>query len=211
MAHKPKTNHPIVVVERDWKEYIGECFLIIFSVVLALAVTELINNINEKKKTNEILHQLKDELIVNKKNEEEQYQYHLQVIKNITTAINNPALAKQFINDSGKISLDVIAPDGVLRHDLVDVAWQIAKQNNIISKIDIDTYIMLNDIYNNQQRITSSEDKIALILLSFESRKPENLMRTLYLLRDSFYGWDVNRAPGLIKQYGHAIDRLKSY
>ena len=207
---KVKEHHPIVVVERDWKEYLGECALIVFSVILALILTEFINSLNEKKKTNEVLHQLKEELVDNKRLEEEQYHYHLLVLRNIDTALANPAVAGKFISNS-KINLKLIAPEGVLRHDLNDVAWQIAKQNDIVSKIDINLYSLLNNIYNNQQRITNSEDKIAQVLLSFESRKPENLRTTLILLHDDYHGWDVDRAPDLLESYQQAIDKLKDY
>ena len=205
-----KAQHPIVVVERNWKEYLGECLLIVFSVILALILTEVINNINEGKKTAEILHQLKAELINNKQLEEEQYRYHLQVLKNIDSALNNPAIAGKFISN-GEINLTFVAPEGVLRHDLNDVAWQVAKQNDIFSKIDFETYSLLTDCYNNQQRITNSEDKIAQVLLSFESRKPENLKTTLTLMRDNYRAWDVDRAPRLLKTYQQAIDKLKDY
>jgi hypothetical protein len=212
-AKKPvKEKHPIVSVERGWKDYLGECLLIVFSVILALGVTELINNLNEKRRTGDVLHQLKEELIENKKNEEDQYAYHLQVLKNIDSALHHPEFAKKFINDSGEIDLThTIAPEGVMRHDLNDVAWQVAKLNNIFSKIDISTYSLLNDIYNNQQRITNSEDKIAQVLLSWESRKSENLRSTLILVRDNYHGWDVDRAPNLINLYQHAINKLSSY
>lgn len=209
---KEKVQHPTVTVERDWKEYLGECLLIVFSVILALVVTEFINNLNDKKRTSEIMHELKDELIENKRMEEEQYAYHVQVLKNIDSALHHPDFARKFINDSGEIDLaHTIAPEGVIRHDLNDVAWQIAKENNIFSKIDISTYSLLNDVYNNQARITNSEDKIAQILLSFESRKPENLRTTLILVKDSYHGWDVDRAPGLIDQYQKAINILSNY
>ena len=207
-----KEKHPIVKVKRDWRDYVAECLLIVFSVILALVLTEFIDNLNDKKKTAEVLHELKDELIDNKKNEEEQYAYHLQVIKNIDSALHNPGFAKKFINDSGEIDLEhTIAPYGVMSHDLNDVAWQIAKQNNIVSKIDISTYSLLNDIYNNQARITNSEDKIGQILLSYESRKPENLRTTLILFSESYRAWDVDRAPKLIENYQKAIDILNKY
>src|SRR4051812_15546477 len=166
-THKKK-ELPEVSIVRNWKEYLGESLLIIFSVILALGLTEVINNINEEKRTKEVLHQLKEELITNKKAEEEQYVYHRQVLKNIDSALRHPAFAKKFINDSGEIDLtNTIAPHGVLRHDLNDVAWQVAKENNIFSKIDLSTYSLLTDIYNNQQRITNSEQEIGHVLLSF--------------------------------------------
>jgi hypothetical protein len=209
---KKKKHHPVVVVERDWKEYFGESLLIVFSVILALGLTEVISNLNEERRTKEILRQLREELIANKNAEEEQYVYHLQVLKNIDSALQFPAFAKRFINDSGEIDLThTVAPHGVFRHDLSDVAWQVAKQNSIFSKMDFSTYSLLTDIYANQQRITNSEQEIAHVLLSFESRKPENLRITLILMRDNYHGWAVDRAPNLLNLYQRAIDRLAKY
>lgn len=207
---REKIKHPVVTVERDWKEYIGECLLIVFSVILALVVTEYINGLNDKRRTKEVMHELKEELSENKKMEQEQYAYHVQVLKNIDSVMNDTVLINQFISN-GEINLKLIAPEGVMRHDLNDVAWQIAKQYNIFSKIDISTYSLLNNIYNNQARITNSEDKIAQILLSFESRKPENLRTTLILVSNSYRGWDVDRAPALIEDYQKAINILRNY
>ena len=106
---------------------------------------------------------------------------------------------------------NTIAPEGVLRHDLSDVAWQIAKQNNIFSKIDLSTYSLLTDIYANQQRITNSEQEIGHVLLSFESRRSENLRTTLILIRDNYHGWAVDRTPNLLNLYQEAIDKLSKY
>ena len=117
---------PSVVVVRNWKDYLGESCLIIFSVLLALILTEVINNINERKHTAEILRSVREELAENERLEKEQYAYHLQVLKNIDSALANPAFSKQFISD-GNLHLDVIAPEGVMRHDLNDVAWQSVK------------------------------------------------------------------------------------
>jgi hypothetical protein len=65
-AHKPH-----VYVLRDWKEYFGESALIIFSVLLALVITEYFNNLHDKKETREILNNIKQELINNKRAEED--------------------------------------------------------------------------------------------------------------------------------------------
>lgn len=207
-----KEKHQVVAVERGWKDYLGECLLIVFSVILALAVTEFINNVNDKRRTHEILHQLKEELTDNLRLEQEQYIYHLQIVKRLDSAINDASMSAGFITN-GLIHVDKLLPPPhkVLLHDLNDGAWQIAKQNNVISKIDFSTYSLLNDIYSNQARITNSENNIAKVLLSYESRKPENLRTTLILVKDNYYGWDVERAPGLIELYKKAINILSKY
>ena len=207
---KKKEDLPEVITIRNAKEYFGESLLIIFSVVLALLLTELFNKIHENNRGSEILQQLKQELADNKKSEEIQYAYHLQVLKNIDSALAYPAFASQFINN-GVLNLKLIAPDGVRRVDLNDVAWQLAKENNILSKLDLDTYGLLTHIYDQQQHITSSEDKIGSILLSWESRKPENLRTTLILTSNNYHAWAVDRAPELLRKYQLAIDKLSHY
>ncbi len=80
-SNKPKKNRHEVFTVRDWKEYLGESLLIIFSVILALFLSEKLNKIHEENETRQVLRQLRNELINNKQQEEEQYQYHLSVFK----------------------------------------------------------------------------------------------------------------------------------
>ncbi len=207
---KRKRHLPEVLTVRDWKDYLGESMLIIFSVALALVVTEYFNGLHEKQQTKEVIEQLKAELTNNKKAEALQYAYQLQVLKNIDAALSNPLLAKKFI-DSGAMHLETIAPAGIKYRDLNDVAWQVAKQHNIVAKIDLDTYSQLTYIYDNQHLINNAEQEIAKVLVSWESRKPENLRTTLLLLKDNYHGWAVDRAPGLLQSYQQATDKLEKY
>src|SRR5580693_1650790 len=84
---KKKDERLEVITVRNWKEYLGESLLIIFSVALAIILTEVLNNIHEKQLTQEVLQQLRQELVTNKEAEEIQYKYHLQVMKNIDSAL----------------------------------------------------------------------------------------------------------------------------
>lgn len=210
-SSKKKDERPEVITVRNWKEYLGESLLIIFSVTLAIILTEVFTKIHENQQTREVLHQLRAELIANKESEEIQYQYHLQVLKNIDSALQNPTFAHQFSNN-GEIHLtETIAPQGVLRRDLNDIAWEIAKQNNVFAKLDLPTYGLLTDTYANQQKISKVEDEIGRVLLSWESRKPENLRTALILMRDNYHAWAVDRAPALLEKYKKAIDKLSNY
>jgi hypothetical protein len=209
-SKKKKKHHPVVIVERDWKEYLGECLLIVFSVALAIGITEYLNGLHEKNQANEILSQLKEEIISNKKDVAEQYDYHQQVFKYIDSAKTNTYFAKKFL-DSGKVHISIILPQGVLLHDLKDVAWQQAKAKDIFSKIEFDTYSLLSDIYNNQDKILNLEPSIEKILISYDSRKQENLQTTLTLVHDAIYGWSLQRSPWLIENYQKAIDKLAGY
>jgi hypothetical protein len=199
-----------VIVVRTWTGYVEESVLIIFSVVLALFLTTLFQKLHENQQNREVMHQLREELITNRKAEEVQLRYHLQVLKNIDAALTDPAMAERFINH-GSLNLKVIAPEGVLCRDLNNVAWEVAKQNNAFAKLSLGTYSLLTTIYDNQQRIMKSEDEIAKILESWQSRQPENLKLTLILLKENYLGWAVDRAPELLRKYQEAIDRLSKY
>ena len=207
---KEKTVRPEVITVRTWKEYLGESLLIVFSVLFALLLTEIFNNIHEKQHTREILNAVRIELMDNMRKEQEQYQYHLRVLKNIDSALVNPSFQHQFINN-GIINLKAVAPDGVTSQDLNDVAWQVAKQDNIFSKIDLADYGLLTDIYDNQARITKVEELIGSLLLSRESRTSSDNRITLILMKDNYHAWAVDRVQRLFKIYKKAIAALKKY
>jgi ribosomal protein L17 len=205
---KPEKKHiPEVYILRDWKEYMGESFLIIFSVILALVLTEFFNNLHEKSETREILKNLREELIQNKQFETEQYAYHLKVMRNIDSALVSPAIQKKVVSND-EFHLTVIIPNGVLYRYLNNVAWDVAKSHNIYSKIDFKTTSLLTHIYEEQLRINKVEDEIAKVFLSRDAGKLENAHATLILIKNNYKGWAVDRAPGLIAQYSEAIKLL---
>jgi len=207
---RKKQDRVEVIAVRNWREYLGESMLIIFSVALALVLTEWFSKLNDDRRSREILHQLRVELERNRANEADQYQYHLKIRRRLDSALNNPAYAAKFISN-GEVHLDVIADSGVMRHDLDEVAWQIARQNNVLAKLDLSTYSLLADLYDNQERIPKTEDEVAKVLLTQESRKPEYLRTTIILVSDNFYAWSVERGPKMLRLYDEAIKRLKDY
>ncbi len=196
-----------VYILRDWKEYAGESLLIIFSVLLALILTEFINSLHEKNETRDLLVNIRKELKVNRMLEKEQYAYHQQVLRSIDSALANPELQKKIVSND-EFHLKYIAPHGVLYRYLDDVAWDVAKSHNISSKVDIKTMYLLTYIYQDQARIMKVEDEVAKVFLSREAGKVENARATLILIKNNYKGWAVDRAPGLLKQYDKAIKLL---
>ncbi|CAN5235507.1 hypothetical protein BH09BAC6_BH09BAC6_03290 [soil metagenome] len=196
-----------VYVQRDIKEYLGESALIIFSVLLALFLTEYINTQHEKSQTRDLLNNVKNELVKNKQAEEEQYIYHRDVLKRIDSALNSPALQQKILSN-GEFHLKYLVPHGILYHDLSKVAWQVAQAHNITLKIDFKLVAKLTDIYDNQARIEKLEDSLAGVLFTYSSRDSRNIHETLILIRDNFKGSAFDRAPDLIKKYGDAIKMI---
>ena len=51
-------------------------------------------------------------------------------------------------------------PQGALLKDLNEVAWQQAKQNNVFKYLDLQTYSILTDAYDNQERFLNLEPSL---------------------------------------------------
>jgi len=205
---RKKHAHPQVVVVRDWKEYLGESALIIFSVLLALFLTELINKRHENQETVNLIGDIRSELIENKTYVEEQFAYHQRVLKNIDSALTNPSFQARIVS-GGEFNIKLIAPDGIQYRFLSDIAWQIAKQHDIASRIGLKEMATLTHIYQDQERIMKAEVEVADAFLDRASRDPVNTRVSLILMRDRYHGWAVDRVPGLLQQYQKAIDQLK--
>ncbi len=194
-------------VLRDWKEYLGESFLIIFSVLLALFLTEFINNLHEKSDTKEMLGNIKAELTKNKEAETAQYAYEKQVLARIDSALANKALQAKIVADD-QFNDKLLFPEGVVNRDLSSTAWDIARQHNLAAKLNFKLVSQLTDLYADQSRILKLEDEVAGVIFSRESRNPANAHLTLVLLRDNYRGWAFDRAPCLLKRYNDAIKAI---
>jgi hypothetical protein len=207
---KPDKSKSYVYTLRDWKEYLGESLLIIFSVLFALILTEYFNNIHDKEKTRTTLKNIVSELKHNKKAIEEMKLYNTQVLRNIDSLLTNKNLQNQLIsNDEFKLSL--IAPQGILYRYLDDEAWTIAKNNNVISKVDVETVALLTKVYEDQAKMMKVEDEVAKVIFDRASRDTRQVHTTLILIRDLYHGWAVDRTNGVLQQIDSTIAKVKDY
>lgn len=196
-----------VFTERNWKEYLGESLLIIFSVLLALFATEYINNQHEKENTKTILTSIVIELKHNKISILEMQEYNLKVLANIDTLLTNKNSQSSLVSND-EFHLKMIAPQGVLYRYLDNEAWTIAKNNNIMAKIDVQSASVLSKVYEDQDRIGKVEGEVAKIILDRESRDPLKVHATLILIRDVYHGWAVDRVPDLLLKIDSAINKI---
>lgn len=204
--HKKKYVYPI----RDWKEYLGESFLIVFSVLLALFLTEHINKLHEKENTKILLRGISAELNHNKKAIQEMQAYDSIVFEKIDSALADRKIQKKLVSKD-EFHLEVIAPQGILYRFLRKDAWSFAINNNIASKIDIETLSILTRVYDYQERIMKVEDEVAKIIFDRASRDPKQAHKTLILIKDNYRGWVVDRIPGLLSQIDSAIVKIEKY
>ncbi len=205
----PKKDKNYVYSIRDWKEYLGESFLIIFSVLLALFVTEYISKLHERANTKVLLKNIVLELKHNRKAIEEMQVYNIQVLNKIDSILQKKDLQAKIVNND-EFHLNVIAPQGVLYRYLDMEAWTVAKNNNIMGKIDIETISAITKLYEDQGRIVKVEDEVAKIIFDRVSRDQKQVHQTLILIRDIYHGWAVDRVPGLLKKIDKVISKIES-
>ena len=206
----PGNSKTFVYTVRDWKEYVGEALLIIFSVLLALIMTEYISNLREKENTRDTLKNISAELRHNKKAIREMNEYNLQVLTKIDSALVNKKLQDELISND-EFHLDVIAPQGVLYRYLDNEAWTIAKSNNVMSKVDGETIAMLTKVYEDQGRMMKVEDEVAKVIFDRASRDPKQVHTTLILIRDIYHGWAVDRTGDLLQKIDKTIKKVDSF
>ena len=206
----PENSKTFVYTIRDWKEYIGEALLIIFSVLLALIVTEYISNLREKENTRNTLRNISAELSHNKKAIQEMNEYNLQVLTKIDSALVNKKLQDELISND-EFHLKVIAPQGVLYRYLDNEAWTIAKSNNVMSKVDGETIAMLTKVYEDQGRMMKVEDEVAKVIFDRASRDPKQVHITLILIRDIYHGWAVDRTGDLLQKIDNTIKKVDTF
>jgi len=206
----PDKSKTFVYTVRDWKEYLGEALLIIFSVLLALIMTEYISNLREKENTRDTLKNISAELGHNKKAIREMNEYNLQVLTKIDSALVNKKLQDELISND-EFHLDVIAPQGVLYRYLDNEAWTIAKNNNVMSKVDGETIAMLTKVYEDQGRMMKVEDEVAKVIFDRASRDPKQVHTTLILIRDIYHGWAVDRTGDLLQKIDNTIKKVDSF
>lgn len=201
---KKKYVYPI----RDWKEYLGESFMIIFSVLLALALTEYLGKIHERENTKNMLKSVVAELNHNKKFLQELQEYNLKVLSNIDSTLTDRKIQKKLVAN-GEFHITEIAPEGVLFRYFDSEAWTIAKNNNITSKINIESISILTRVYEDLDKISKVEDEVARIFFDRESRNPKQVHTTLVLIKDVYHAWAVDRTPGLLLEIDSAIETIQ--
>ena len=205
-----ETSKTYVYTIRDWKEYLGESLLIIFSVLLALILTEYFNTLHEKENTKSVLKSIVAELRQNKISIQEMNNYNLHILAKIDSALVNKDLQQQLVSND-EFHLNVIAPQGALYRYLDNEAWTIAKNNNIMSKVDVETVSILTKVYEDQNRVMKVEDEVANVILNRESRDPNKIHSTLVLIRDIYHGWAVDRTKLLLQRIENAINKVEAY
>ncbi|MFY8298085.1 hypothetical protein AAEU28_04720 [Pseudoalteromonas sp. SS15] len=160
-----------------------ESGLIVFSVLLALFLSEMHSQVKKDQEKVRALQLIKAELTTNKALLEQWRPYHQQVLANVESAITKPP---EFL-DSSKQRAFILSqmPNGLVQDMLRNSAWDALKQSGISSNMRIETISALNTLYRFQTlSIEATLTRLGDIFYSRESVREAYLLETLYLMRN---------------------------
>lgn len=207
----PSVQPPIIIQSDDNKRYFIEGFLIVFSVLLALFLNEIRNNWQEDRQTKELINNVRAEILQNKATVRAHYDYLTVVIHNIDSALLNENYKAELF-EYGFFNLIAVAPEGVFNAGFInDVAWEIARSNNISSKVEFETMYLLTEIYKQQNMVNKGYETVSEFLNDRNTQKTENTDETLNLIKWAYRGLSYDRMPSLLISYDQALEKLEGY
>jgi hypothetical protein len=167
------------------KRLIADAFIIIFSVLLALFLNEWRSNIKENKKTKKVLEHVKLEIKDNYEIAKKVNAYHKKVLKNIREIqeFENP---RDSLFKNGKFLYGFFAPSGVIQDDFSDIAWEVAKQENISTRLEFLESKLLFIIYEQQATVNETLDRLVAFLGDRSVHRKDLLEESLVVLEDEF-------------------------
>jgi hypothetical protein len=126
-------------------------FLIVFSVVLGLYLSERIEEGKNRRASQELLEFIKTEVKDNGQLLQEWVPYHVEIQRRLDSLVKEPPFVEAFIQDRSVFFQELITKGTFMGRLPTNHAWDIAKSNPLIVNIDYDKMLALSRIYNQQE------------------------------------------------------------
>jgi len=192
---------------KSLKTVFYEFTLIVFSVLFALFINEMRNNYNEKRNTQTLIDNIKLELQTNKVLATELSAYHKNCLKRMRDAYNQDSLETAFFEDE-VFEIGNVAPKGIIQDDFKHIAWDVAIQEKISSRINFETSKILFEVYEQQRTVNATVGNILNIISTREAQRKNLLHETVTL-----FGMELQLLHGqedyLLSKYEEALKILK--
>ena len=173
----------------NFKKYLGEGFLIVFSVLFALFINKSYEDAKTNRDKNNTIKQIKAEFLDNQKTLNNWMADHNAILQNLNNLIENKNDSiKKIAESKGYLPIQVILDNrNLIDKPLSNSAWSSAQSIGIISEFDFKTLQNISETYELQQLISNTSiDKIAERLF-LKSSDIENTKDILIELRLRFF------------------------
>lgn len=180
-------------------KYLGQVFLIVFSVVFGLYLSERIEDKKNEKNAQELFLKINSELNTNKKLLDYWVPYHKEIVDKLDSLSNDKNFIETFINDKSTI-YEAFSRGTIMSDMPSDDAWDIAKSHPLIVNMDYDKLFVLSKIYNQQKFTYESIPELINQMVSTEFNSRSQALQNVQLFRDK-----------LNEVYGREIQLLNYY
>ncbi len=132
------------------QQNIIQFFLIVFSVVLGLYLSERIEESKKKKESEELLTTIKSEVKDNLELLENWVPYHQEMNENLDSLSKSEVFIDEFISNKYILYDKLLTRGTFMSRSPASDAWDIAKSHPLVVNIDYDKWLILSRIYNQQ-------------------------------------------------------------
>lgn len=196
-----------VKLKKDYRQFLLEAVLIIFSVLLALFLNEYRTRIKEDQARQHAEENLVQEINRNREIMVEYIPYHQQLLDTIRAVIRSDSLIRA-INTPFGPDLSSLAPRGLMQEFPNNAAWETIKTQNLVTGVNYDLIYSLTDVYHQQERTIQILDGIVSLVLSREALNADAAKETLLLLYSQL-GELIGRERLLKEKYDEVLRVLE--
>mmetsp|Transcript_11285 Transcript_11285/g.17115 ORF Transcript_11285/g.17115 Transcript_11285/m.17115 type:complete len:203 (+) Transcript_11285:1440-2048(+) len=185
-----------------------DSILIIFSVLLALFIDEWRTAYNEDAETKKMLENIEVEIIENQKFVKSAIAYQESILNKVKSIVEKDSIEQKMYSKTYGFSIREIAPNGIFQGKIYDIAWSVAKDNQITNRISLEKAQILYRVYEQHKIVRDAIGNIIEVLTDRKSLKKENVRGTtiLYLLTTQEY---AGRLKYLDNLYTVALKELQ--
>lgn len=134
------------------RKLVSESLIIVLSVLFALFINEWRNTYNENKQTQIILENIQQEMQENNELTSSLLAYHSSVLQRVQNAHAQDSLELLFFSEN-TFDISIAAPYGIIQKDYKNIAWEVAKEEKISSRISFDKSAKLFEVYAQQHNV----------------------------------------------------------
>ncbi|MEP1095283.1 MAG: hypothetical protein ABJG78_09245 [Cyclobacteriaceae bacterium] len=192
----------------DLRSLIIEALLIVFTVLLALTLSEWRSSIKQEDTKKAVLNNIIREIKSNKEDLESKMEYHLEMSKKLNNYVQSDGLWSTLTYSSGIEAMIQIMEKGLLNPTLQSGAWRSAELSGIVNTFDFETILILSAVYQVQHEGPESTWKTMAghfgNPFSYEPKNAKLLARMLQLGFSELYAQERS----LVSSYQNALEAL---
>ena len=163
--------------------YTLEAILIVFSVMLALFLDNVLEDRREARTINELVSHVADEMQRNLVVVDEWLPYHRSVIDEIDRYLASDELQQSLLTTDG-IDYGRLMERGLIQDFYSNASWQLAQQSQITSRIDFDVIYAISQAYLSQQNVNQTLQRFSDFVFHRATHDPDQLISSLRILRN---------------------------